>query len=67
MSRISSLRRLTVERGLLGGHLGWLGLGAVLWGGYAVRRAWKRETGLAWRGTIEEGQTIVLQARSGRR
>jgi hypothetical protein len=63
---LKQLRRATFDRGVLGGSGPWLILGAVLWTLRAVRLATRRETGVLWRGTVADGETLVLAARTAR-
>lgn len=63
---LRQLRRATLDRGVLGGSGPWLVLGALLWGARAVRIATRRDSGRLWRGTLAEGETLVLAARSAK-
>jgi hypothetical protein len=63
---LKQLRRATFDRGVLGGSGPWLILGAVLWTLRALRLATRRETGVLWRGTVADGETLVLAARTAR-
>lgn len=63
---LRQLRRATLDRGLLGGSRPWIVLGALLWAARAVRMVTRRQSGVVWRGSLAEGETIVVRARSGR-
>jgi hypothetical protein len=63
---LKQLRRATFDRGVLGGSGPWLILGAVLWTLRALRMATQRDTGVLWRGTIADGETLVVAARTAR-
>jgi hypothetical protein len=63
---LKQLRRATLDRGVLGGSTPWLVLGVLLWSLRALRLATKRDPGVVWRGTVADGETLVLASRTAR-
>lgn len=54
------VREQTVVEGVLGGRKLWLGLGALLWGFRALRRASGRTERIVLREVIQPGERIVI-------
>jgi hypothetical protein len=64
---LASWRRLTFQRGVLGGEPRFLALGALVWGLHALRRATQRQTGVLWQGSVEPGEQLVVTYHPPRR
>jgi hypothetical protein len=54
------LREQTIVEGVFGGRKLWLGLGALLWGARAIRRASGRTERVVLREVIQPGERIVI-------
>ena len=60
VSRVA--RRNALSKGLLGGQRGWLALGALFWGGRAMRKALTRQETFVTMERLEPGQSVTLTA-----
>lgn len=63
LSLLAGLRRLTVQRGVLGGEGRFLVLGAAVWGLHALRKATERQAGVVWSGQIGRDEQLLVTYR----
>jgi hypothetical protein len=63
---LATLRRRGIQEGLLGGNRRWLAIGGAAWALRAVQWAMARPEQVIYRGTLERGETLVVQAQSPR-
>jgi hypothetical protein len=54
------LRQRGVTDGLLGGHRGWLALGALVWGARGLHKAFGRNEKVLLREVLRPGQQFVI-------
>jgi hypothetical protein len=62
LSPFAALRRNALYKGLLGGHRGWMAVGAVVWGGRFVRKAFGRTEKVVATEVLQPGQVLRLEA-----
>lgn len=62
LSPFAALRRNALYKGLLGGQRGWMAVGAVVWGGRFVRKAFGRSEKVVATEVLRPGQVLQLEA-----
>ncbi len=62
LSPLAALRRNALYKGLLGGHRGWMTVGAVVWGGRLMRKAFGRTEKVVATEVLQPGQVLRLEA-----
>jgi hypothetical protein len=62
---LRQLRSAGIQRGVLGGSVPWMATAAVLWGARGIAWAMRRNTGRVWRGSLGDGETLVITSRRG--
>jgi hypothetical protein len=54
------LRQRSLVEGVWNGRRGWLGVAAVVWGGYGLRKAFARSDKVLLREVLKPGQEILI-------
>ncbi len=62
LSPFAALRRNALYKGLLGGQRGWMAVGAVVWGGRLIRKAFGRSEQVVATEVLRPGQVLQLEA-----